>query len=260
MMKKMMARCALLGAAALLTAACFNSEDFKSEYDYQLLILFEPDEDYQWEDFLKQFFNGGKDTVAFYKSLSLSPVYHFANVTEDGEFIGGLALARGKDTEASSSPSRKPSRFAVYDEKGGCKGSNAYAVFHDTTAALMPEHDIQIAIPNASSYCEAKVMSVHNVQAAYQAAKYGVGLAGGPFTEEDYLILTVTGYKDGTVTGHQDVKLVNGTNAIVEWTEVDLTGLGKIDELALHLSSSRPDFPLYCCLDNMGYHYYELYQ
>ena len=258
MMKKMMVRCALLGAAALLVAACFDSQDYKSEYDYQLLVQFEPDEEYQWDDFVRQFFNNGEDTVSFNPSISIGPVYHFAKISDLDGFQGGIALARGKDTDAS--PDRKPSYFAVYDEKYGDHGSHGYAVFHDTTDALMPEHEIQIAFANAQCYCEAKIMYVHNVQAAYQAAKHGVGLVGGPFTDADNLIMTVSGYKGSALTGQVDVKLINGTNAIVEWTKVDLTSLGKVDAIDFHLTSSRPDFPLYCCVDNMGYHYYEITQ
>ena len=258
MMKKMMVRCALLGAAALLTAACFSSQDYKTEYDYQLLVHYEPDEDYQWDEFVKEFFNNGMDTVAFFANFSVGPVYHFATISDTDGFQGGMVLARGKDADASAE--RKPSRFAVYDENAGYKGSKAYAVFHDTTAALLPEHTIQIAIPNAASYCEAKGMFVHNVQAVYLAVKHGVGLAGGPFTEDDYLVLTVTGYKGSTQTAQKEVKLVNGTNAIAEWTEVDLTTLGKVDAIDFHLTSSRSDLPLYCCVDSMGYHYYEIYQ
>lgn len=257
MMNKLTARCALLGAAALLAAACFDEQDYTSQYDYQVVIQFEPDEEYQWEDFVKTFFNEGKDTVGFHQSFSNGPVYHFAKI--DGtEFQGGLVLAMGKDADASVD--RKPSRFAVFDEKGGYKGSRAYAVFHDTTAYMMPEHLIQIALPNTDSYCEIQGMFVQNVQAVYQAAKYGVGLAGGPFTEEDYLLLTVTGYKGTAQTGQTEIKLVNGTNAIREWTDVDLSDLGKVDAVDFHLSSSRADLPLYCCVDSMVYHYKEVYK
>jgi hypothetical protein len=56
------------------------------------------------------------------------------------------------------------------------------------------------------------------------------------------------------------VKLINGTNAVTEWTEVDISTLGKVDAVKLHLTASRSDFPLYCCVDSMNYHYYELYQ
>ena len=260
MMKKMMVKCALLGVAALMAAACFTDQDYSSQYDYQVLVQFEPDADYDWEVFLKTFFNEGKDTVAFHENFSFSPIngefncpiYHFAKVSETDGFQGGMVMAIGKDADASAD--RKPSRFAVFDEKGGYKESRGYAVYHDTTGFLMPEHTIQISIPNADSFCEIQGMYVQNVQAVYQAAKYGVGLAGGPFTEDDYLILTVTGFKASAQTGQKEVKLVDGTNAIKEWKEVDLSALGKVDAVDFHLASSRPDLPLYCCVDAMAYH------
>lgn len=258
MMKKMMARCALLGAAVLFMTACFTGQDYSSQYDSQILVQFEPDQEYQWEEFAMTFFNNGKDTVSFHEIFSVGPVSHFSKLNDAGGMQGGLALARGKDADASQG--RKPSWFAVFDKDGGYKGSKAYAVFHDTTATLMPEHLVQIAIPNVDSYCEPKVMFVHNVQAVYQAVKTGAGLAGGPFKEDDYLVLTVTGFKGTNQTGKAEVKLVNGTNAVVEWTEVDLSPLGKADYIDMHLSSSRSDLPLYCCVDNMGYRYFELYK
>lgn len=258
MMKKMMARCALVGAAAFLAAGCLMKQDFNTQYDSQLLVRFEPDQVSQWEDFRNTFFNGGQDTVSFHENFSVGPVYHFAKLEGDTEFLGGLALACGKDADASVG--RTPSRYAVFDAKGGHLESHAYAVFHDTTAALMPDHLIQIAIPNADSFCEPRVMYVQNVQAVYQAVKYGVGLAGGAFGEEDYLTLTVTGFLGTTQTGEKAVKLVDGTNAVREWTEVDLSDLGHVDALDFHLTSSRADLPLYCCVDNVAYHYFELYK
>ena len=162
-MKQKMIRCALLGAVALLAASCLGKGDYKNEYNTHIIVRFEPDADYQWEDFVDAFFDGGKDTVAFAKSISIGPVYHFANLDDAENFQGGFALARGKDADASAD--RKPSRFAVYDENGGNLKSKAYAVFHDTTATLMPEHSVQIQIPTVDSSCSAEGMFVHNVQA-----------------------------------------------------------------------------------------------
>ena len=257
-MNRKMIRCALLGAATLLAASCLGKSDYKDEYNTHILVRFEPDVDYQWDDFVDSFFDGGKDTVAFAPSISIGPVYHFAKVDDDEHFQGGFTLARGKDADASAD--RKPSRFAVYDENGGNLKSRAYAVFHDTTATLMPEHSVQIQIPNVDSSCSAEGMFVHNVQAAVQAAVHGVGLADGPFQAGDYLLLTVSGSLKGKVTKTKEVKLIDGTSYLKEWTQVDLTSLGQIDALDLHLSSSRADLPLYCCLDDMGYHYIEIYQ
>ena len=257
-MNKKMIRCALLGAAAILMAACFSKGDFKNEYDTHLLVMFEPDYDYQWEDFVDKLFDGGKDTIACSPSIFIGPIYHFAKLDDADNFQGGICLARGKDADASAG--RKLSRFAVFDANVGNQKSRAYAVFHDTTAALMPEHTIQILIPNASSSCAPEHAFVHNVQAAVQAAVHGTGLAEGPFQAGDYLKLTFTGLLDKKVSGSKEVTLIDGTSYLKEWTKVDLADLGKIDALDLHLSSSRADFPLYCCLDDMGYHYHEIYE
>ena len=257
-MNRKMMRCAFLGAMAFLSAACFNKGDFKNEYNSHLLVAFEPEYDYMWDDFVDTMFDHGKDTVAASPSLSVGPIYHFAKVDEEEGFLGGIALARGRDADASAG--RAPSRFAVFDEHVGNKNSKAYAVFHDTTAALMPDHAVGIVIPNEFSSCSAEFLYVHNVQAAVQAAVHGVGLADGPFQSGDFLILTVTGILDKKETGSKEVKLIDGTSYLKEWTKVDLDSLGSIDGLDLHLTSSRPDFPLYCCLDDMGYYYHELYQ
>ena len=255
---KMMIRSALLGALTILAVSCFSKEDFKTEYDSHLLIQFEPDQEYQWGDFADQFFHGGKDTVAFYPSISMGPVYFFAKLDDEEAFLGGSAICCGKDADVSEG--REPSCFAVCDEYGGNLKSHAYLVFHDAAASQMPEHFIQVYIPNVESSCGAEYLYVHNVQAVVQAAKYGVNLAGGPFQGDDYLLLTITGLLGSKETGTVEVKLVDGTKAIEEWTKVDISSMGKIDTIDFKLTSSRDDFPLYCCLDDLGLHYVEIYQ
>ena len=257
-MKRKMIRCALLGAVALLAASCFGKNDFRNEYDAHLLVKFEPDYDYEWDEFLNKLFDGGKDTIACAPSISLGPIYHFAKLDDADDFLGGICLARGKDADASAG--RKPSRFAVFDADGGNQKSRAYAVFHDTTAALMPEHVIKIAIPNDESSCTFTFMYLHNVQAAVQAARTGVGLAGGPFQAGDFLTFSVTGYKGTQTTGTVEFKLIDGTQVVDEWKKLDTSSIGSIDALDFRLTSSRPDFPLYCCVDDMLYHYYEIYR
>jgi len=256
---KMMIRSALMGALTILAVSCFGDGDYRNEYDSHLLIQFEPDQEYQWNDFADQFFHGGKDTVAFYPSISMGPVYFFAKLEDDNEtFLGGSAICCGKDADASEG--RDPSYFAVYDKDGGNQKSHAYLVFHEAAGSQMPEHFIQIYIPNTESSCSAEYLYVHNVQAAVQAAKYGVNLAGGPFQAEDYFLLTITGMLGTKVAGTKEVKLVDGTKAIEEWTKVEIDSFGQIDAIEFKLTSSRSDFPLYCCLDDLGLHYVEIYQ
>ena len=257
MMKKLMKKGAVLGAAVLLLSACLGQESSTSTYDANILSHYEPDNSYEYDDFLNTLFNGGKDTVSVNKYLTLGPLTHYSTVKDaDGSLVGGFALCVGKDTLAT--PERKPSRFAVFD-KGGYKESLAYVVFHDTTAALMPEHAMQFYVPNTASSCEPKAVCVQNVQAVVQAVKHGTGLAGGPFTSDDYLTLVLTGSLKGKVQATVEVTLVDGTKPLDKWTEVDLTRMGKADVIDLHLESSRPDLPLYCCLDNLLFHYSEIY-
>ena len=258
MKTKMMFQVALLGVMALLAASCFSNKDLKTEVDTHLVVMFEPQYDYDWANFADQFFPHEEDTVFFAANISQGPVYFFAKLDNEKAFQGGMALCRGKDADASGN--RDASYFAVYDAKVGNQGSRAYAVFHDAPADQMPEHFIQIYIPTTESSCSPESVYVHNVQAVVQAAKYGVGLADGPFQDSDYLLLTITGVKGTTVTGTKEVKLVDGTSFLKEWTEVDLTELGSLNFIDFKLTSSRADFPLYCCLDDLMVHYVEVYQ
>lgn len=257
MKRKMILRCALVVAAALAVAACFGNDDSTTKYEGNYLIHYEPDNAYEEYDFINSFFPDG-DTVSVNKYLSIGPMTHYSTLTADGALEGGFALCRGKDADAD--PARKPSRFAVYDEKGGYGGSLAYVVFHDTLSALMPEHAIAFYIPNNESDCAPKSVRVHNVQAVIQAVKYGVGLEGGPFGEGDYLVLNLVGSLRGKSAEPVTVKLVDGTNFVNEWKEVDLSRMGNVDTVDMSLESSRADLPLYCCLEDFFFHYSEIYR
>ena len=258
MKTKMMLQGALLGAMALLATSCFTKGDYKTEYDTHVVVMFEPQYEYEWTDFAEQFFPTAEDTVFFAANISQGPVFFFAKLDDQREFQGGMALCRGKDADASAD--REPSFFAVYDAKGGNQESRAYAVYHQAPDGQMPEHFIKVYLPNNLSSCGAESMYVHNVQAAVQAAKYGVGLADGPFQADDYLLLTVTGKKGTAVSGTKEVKLVDGTSFLKEWTKVDISDLGSVDVIDFKLTSSRADFPLFCCLDDLMLHYVEIYQ
>jgi hypothetical protein len=256
MFKKMIIRGAFLGAIALAAVSCFSGLDGQSKYDGHARLAFEPANPYEWESFVNQFFNEGKDTVAAYPYFTTGSISVCAKLSDDDVFQGGFALCRGVDTLAAAD--RKPSYFAVFD-KGGNQGSYGYVVFHDTTATLMPEHAVLVPVPNEQSSNAPTLVFVQNVQATVQAARLGTGLAGGPFGAGDHLTLTVTGYKGTAKTGEKSVALISGTEPLKEWTDVDLSGLGSVDALDFHLSSNRDDMPLYCCVDDLVIHVTEIY-
>ena len=249
---KMMKMGAFLGAVALAVSGCFKLTSPESSYELNLLVHYEPDYEYEMDQFLHAFFKDGADSISVNEYLTVAnSVTHNSKVTADKELIGGFAMCIGIDTIAT--PDRKPQRFAVFDD-GGYNKSLAYAVYHDTLSTLLPEHSISFYVPNEASTCKLKNVYVQNVQAVAQAVMHGTGLAGGPFTADDFLTLTFTGVKGGQSTGTKVVKLVDGTKLLEKWTEVDLSSLGFIEHLDLHLESSRPDCPLYCCIDNLALH------
>lgn len=93
---------------------------------------------------------------------------------------------------------------------------------------------------------------------AYNSMKNGDDFAGEPFGANDYFTLIIHGALNGEDVNNQvTVKLAEGTNIVKEWIYVDLSTLGKIDELSFDFEGSRTgDFgvntPTYFCLDNLG--------
>ena len=100
---------------------------------------------------------------------------------------------------------------------------------------------------------------MQNSHAVVEAVKYGIGLADGPFGEDDWMDLTFKAYYKGASAGEKTVRLVDGKKPLSEWTEVDLSSMTKTDAMDLVLTSSRPDMPLYVCLDDFVFYYLEIY-
>lgn len=255
MIRKMI--CAALLAASLCAVSACNFESLgSSSYEGTVVVGFEPEYASQYDDFVNTYFNAGKDTVAAFPYLNYGRITHYATLDDDENPLGGYTLCRGVDTLAT--PDRKPSRYAVYDKYGN-EGSWFYVVYHDTTASLMPAHAITIAAPSEESTYSPRAFFVQNVQATVQAALYGNGLSGGPFAMDDHLTITFTGYKNAVKTGEKSVTLIAGNQPLKEWTAVDLQSLGNVDTMDIHLTSSRSDMPLYCCLDDEIFKFHEIY-
>ena len=88
--------------------------------------------------------------------------------------------------------------------------------------------------------------------------KNGDQIAGEPFKEGDWFLLTIGGALEGKeVNTTVEFYLAQGTNIVTDWTYVDLSQLGKIDELHFSMSGSRTgdyglNTPSYFCIDNLG--------
>ena len=102
-------------------------------------------------------------------------------------------------------------------------------------------------------------MYVCNNVYALSSMKDGDAIAGDPFGAEDWFLLTIGGSLNGeAVNTTVEFYLGQGTNFVTEWTYVDLSKLGKVDELNFTMTGSRSDpvyglnTPAYFCIDNLG--------
>ena len=101
-------------------------------------------------------------------------------------------------------------------------------------------------------------MYVNNNVYALNSMTKGDAIAGDPFGAEDYFTLTITGSLEGkAVNAKVDFDLARGTNIVTDWTYVDLSALGKVDEISFTMTGSRTgdyglNTPTYFCIDNLG--------
>ncbi|MBR6017799.1 MAG: DUF4465 domain-containing protein [Paludibacteraceae bacterium] len=101
-------------------------------------------------------------------------------------------------------------------------------------------------------------MYVCNNVYALNSMKNGDDYAGAPFAKDDWFKLTIGGSLNGAaVDATVDFYLAQGTDIVTEWTYVDLSKLGKVDELNFTLTGSRTgdwglNTPTYFCIDDLG--------
>ena len=100
-------------------------------------------------------------------------------------------------------------------------------------------------------------MYVCNTTWVVDAIKNGDSMVPEPFTDNDYFLLTIKGLHNGTSVGTVEFYLAQGKNYVAEWTYVNLTSLGEVDEISFALSGGKSNdygmsTPAYFCIDNLG--------
>ncbi|MBQ7632159.1 MAG: DUF4465 domain-containing protein [Paludibacteraceae bacterium] len=106
----------------------------------------------------------------------------------------------------------------------------------------------------------AVVPGFYVTNSVYAYASITKGDWSGPaFGDDDWFLLTVTGSLEGkAVNTAVEFYLAKGKSVVTDWTYVDLSSLGKVDELYFELSGSRTDpvwglnTPAYFAFDNLG--------
>lgn len=224
----------LLVFSAVVAASCLKNSQYTESYP--IVTYF----DYEQSVYDNEF---GADSTCFGNGggfLWADLAFH-NKVATDGTFKGGFLLSYLK----APGFGEKDKDYVINRDRVAGKPfdiDNTYVVFH--SGDEMPEHDITFLIDPKYGVCELDHCYINNTEEVYEAAK--------SFETGDKLVLTVTGYRNGTMTGSVNLNLATPDTTIYNWTKLDLTKLGTIDAVDFDLYTSRGGIPASFCMDELN--------
>ena len=181
------------------------------------------------------------DTVAFLKS----GIYEVQQtVAYGGTYVTGAVVTNITTTDF------KDYTDAYKSAAGGAYAGKNYVVWY---ADAWTPNVIKLSTPAV-----VPGMYVCNNVYALNSMKNGDDYAGKPFEKGDWFMLTIGGSLEGKeVNTTVEFYLGKDTDFVTNWTYVDLSKLGKIDELHFSMSGSRTgdyglNTPTYFCIGNLG--------
>ena len=204
-------------------------------------------------------------TVATFEEAAITPaatesVFHLAKTGtfESGNFVFSQEVSVsewgtyyfGNVVSNKTDNTYKDDMDGDKSVKGGAHHGKNFLVW---TASYVGEDGIKL-----KQAAKVPGMYVCNSAYAYASMTKGDNFAGEPFNKDDWFLLTVYGALEGkAVNTTVEFYLAKGTDIVSDWTYVDLSTLGKVDELHFMLTGSRTgDFglntPAYFCIDNLG--------
>jgi len=218
--------------------SCENDSDFKlkTTVDFEDVEL---GENGYWNgsDFSKKFVSNG---FIFLNDFTSSPW---------GDFWLGFACSSLTDTITAG----YDNQYSVAAGSGAW-GSNKFAVaFDDSATVNCPKNEL-------GTY-EAKSIMLCNSTYAYLDMRNGSAFSK-KFADGDWFKVTIKGFLNNNATGAVDYYLAdfrNGKHYLChQWVKVDLSSLGKVDQLIfLFDSSDKGTFgvntPKYVCIDNLEF-------
>ena len=134
----------------------------------------------------------------------------------------------------------------------GANDSKTFAVFfYNSYAKITPA----VSRKDGASF-EPQACLVTNSAYAYTSMKEGDAYAK-KFGEDDWFLLTATGYLDDVKVGTAEYYLAQNGKIADAWEIFDLSGIGTVDRVEFSLSSSDNgewgmNTPAYFCLDNFN--------
>ena len=165
-------------------------------------------------------------------------------VAYGGTYVTGAVVTNITDTTF------KDYKDAYKSIAGGAKGGKNYVVWYEDGFS---GNAIKLKTPAV-----VPGMYVCNNVYAYNSITKGDAIAGDPFGDDDWFMLSIGGMLDGKMVNTQvDFYLAKGKNVVTDWTYVDLSQLGKVDAIFFTLSGSKTgdwglNTPTYFCIDNLG--------
>lgn len=194
-----------------------------------------------------------KDSLYYEQPFASNNALVFMNKTDKatGTFLGGFALSnfsgnivekKADDEESQADEPKETNPFRVYAPQGT---KNSYAVFHQSSQ--MPEHDVAFNIQEIGT-CRMRMCFVNNTAQVVEYVKEN-------FEVGDRITLKAVGYLDGKQVATKDIFLADYSaqkdSVVTRWTQMDLSSFGFIDYVDFEISSTKPDVPMYFCLDAM---------
>ena len=165
-------------------------------------------------------------------------------VAYGGTYVTGAVVTNITDTTF------KDYTDAYKSIAGGAKGGKNYVVWYEDG---LSGNAIKLKTPAV-----VPGMYVCNNVYAYNSITKGDAIAGDPFGDDDWFMLSIGGMLDGKMVNTQvDFYLAKGKNVVTDWTYVDLSQLGKVDAIFFTLSGSKTgdwglNTPTYFCIDDLG--------
>jgi hypothetical protein len=194
----------------------------------------------------ESFWNGADGSGSF-TSGDFTFVNNFADWGEYGTSWDGFAYSTMTATT-----------YASLDDQYNCvvghgvNDSKTFAVFYYNSYATKTP---TVTRKDGASF-EPQACYVTNSAYAYTSMKEGDAYAK-KFGEDDWFLLTATGYLDGAKVGTAEYYLAQNGKIADAWEIFDLSEIGTVDRVEFSLSSSDNgewgmNTPAYFCLDNFN--------
>ena len=245
----------LMAALSAVAVSCLKGGSYESSYT-ACLTFEEFDESYMDEDIY------GEDGAFFENPFIMGDLGFNVILNDPKTDYSGFAIS-----VASPGGDYKGSPFEVnYDEEqsgsGTTAGSNVFTVFHHDPEITMENFHHILFIRYGNGTCSPLSCLVNNTKmVADSIASYN-----SRHEQPLGVILTATGYADGSQTGSAEIMLAGAREntasetsprdtIVSTWTPLDLSPLGSVEYIDFTLSFSDPEqtsVAEYFCMDDFS--------